>query len=73
MPHKLEYLFGKNDHSWRVFCSSSITIWFIMAVKYKEGWGRKSSVKNGWEVTEGSTLHHFQGLGLKFTELPISV
>ena len=53
MPHKLEYLFGKNGHSWRVFCSSSITIWLIMAVKYKEGLGRKLSVKNGWEVTEG--------------------
>ena len=64
MPHKLEYLFGKNGHSWRVFCSSSITIWLIMAVKLEEGWGRKSSVKNGRAVTEGSTLHHFQGLDL---------
>ena len=64
MSHKLEYLFGKNGHSWLVFCSSSITIWLIMAVEYKEGRGSKSSVKNGWEVTEGSTLHHCQGLGL---------
>ena len=64
MPHKLEYLFGKNGHSWRVLCSSSINIWLIMAVKSEEGWGRKSSVKNGWVVTEGSTLHNFQGLGL---------
>ena len=31
-PRNLEYLFGKNGHSWRVF-SSSITIWLIMAVK----------------------------------------
>ena len=64
MPHKLVYLFGKNGHSWRVFCSISITIWLIMAVKLKAGRGRKSSVKNGWEVTTGSALHHFQGLGL---------
>ena len=33
VPHKLEYLFGKNGQSWRVFCSSSITTWLIMAVK----------------------------------------
>ena len=32
-PNKLEYLFGENGHSWRVFCSSSIMIWLIMAVK----------------------------------------
>ena len=64
MPNKLEYLFGKNGRSWCVFCSSSITIWLIMAVQQEEGWGRKSSVKNGWAVTEGSNLHHFQGLGL---------
>ena len=64
MPHKLEYLFGNNGHSWRVLCSSSITIWLIMAIKLKKGWGRQSLVKNRWEVTEGSTLHHFQGLGL---------
>ena len=35
MPHKLEYLFGKNGHSWRVFWSSSITICLIMAVNRK--------------------------------------
>ena len=33
VPHKVEYLFGKNGHSWRVFCSGSITIWLIMALK----------------------------------------
>ena len=33
VPNKLEYLFGKNGHSWRVFCSSSITLLLIMSVK----------------------------------------
>ena len=33
VTHKVEYLFGKNGHSWRVFCSGSITIWLIMALK----------------------------------------
>ena len=33
VPHKVEYLFGKNGHSWCVFCSGSITIWLIMALK----------------------------------------
>ena len=46
VPHKVEYLFVKNGHSLRVFCSGSITIWLIMASKSKEGWGRKSPVKN---------------------------
>ena len=33
VPHKVEYLFGKNGHSWGVFCSGSMTIWLIMALK----------------------------------------
>ena len=33
VPHKVEYLFGKNGHNWRVFCSGSITIWLIMALQ----------------------------------------
>ena len=33
VPHKVKYLFGKNGHSWHVFCSGSITIWLIMALK----------------------------------------
>ena len=33
VPHKFEYLFGKNGHSWPVFCSGSITIWLIIALE----------------------------------------
>ena len=33
VPHKVDNLFGKNGHSWRVFCSGSITIWLVMALK----------------------------------------
>ena len=33
VTHKVKYLFGKNGHSWRVFCSGSITICLIMALR----------------------------------------
>ena len=62
MPHKLEYLFGKNGHRWRVFCCSSITIWLIIAVKLKEGWDRKSSVKMHGRSQRAQLYIIFKGL-----------
>ena len=62
MPYKLEYLFGKNGHSWRVFCSSSITIWLIMAVNRKRVGVENRQLKMDWRSQRAQHYIIFKGL-----------
>ena len=62
MPHKLEYLSGKNGHSWRVFCSSSITIWLIMAVNRKRVWVENRQLKMDGRSQRAQLYMIFKGL-----------
>ena len=48
VPHKVEYLFGKNGHSCCVFCSGSITIWSIMALNRKRVGVENLQLKLKW-------------------------